>query len=178
VSAVAFQPGGKLLAVAGIDHLATSGQDGQVSLWDLDARKAVKTLRVVVKSPKAGDLTVNSGATAVAFRPDGRVLACAAINRSVRLWDVAEDRVVAELRGHAETVTCLAYSPDGKWLASGSDDRTLRLWDAAPGEPAGAWELDNAVKALAFSPDGRWVYTGNGNTSCYQIEVERIVRGE
>lgn len=178
VSAVAFQPGGKLLAVAGIDHLATSGQDGQVALWDLDARKSVKTLRVVVTSPKAGDLTVNSGATALAFRPDGRVLACAAINRSVRLWDVVEDRVVAELRGHAELVTCLAYSPDGKWLASGSDDRTLRLWDATTGEPAGAWELDNAVKALAFSPDGRWVYTGNGNTSCYQIEVERIVRGE
>jgi WD40 repeat protein len=178
VEALAFHPGGKLLAVAGIDHLATSGQDGQVALWDVEARKAVQSLRVVVKSPTAGELTVNAGATALAFRPDGRVLACAALDGTIRLWDVGQDRVAGELVGHAETVMCLAYSPDGRWLASGGDDRTLRLWDAATGEPAGAWELDNAVKALAFSPDGRWVFTGNGNTSCYQVEVERVVAGE
>ncbi|MFO0842489.1 MAG: hypothetical protein U0797_08850 [Gemmataceae bacterium] len=100
------------------------------------------------------------------------------LDGTVRLWDVGQDRVVGEVAGHAEPVTCLAYSPDGRWLASGSDDRTLRLWDGSTGEPAGAWELDNAVKALAFSPDGKWLFTGNGNTSCYQVEVERIVAGE
>jgi WD40 repeat protein len=176
--ALAFHPGGKLLAVAGIDHLATSGQDGQVVLWDVESRQAVKSLRVVIQSPTAGGLTVNAGATALAFRPDGKVLACAALSGTIRLWDIDQDRVAGELGGHADTVTCLAYSPDGKWLASGSDDRTLRLWDAATGEPAGAWELDNAVKALGFSPDGQWVFTGNGNTSCYQVEVERVVAGE
>jgi WD40 repeat protein len=179
VEALAIQPGGGLLAVAGIDHLATSGRDGQVVLWDVAARKVAFTLRVA-RSVKVGDMAVQSGATALAFRPDGRVLACAGLSkdRPVRLWDLGEDRVVAELRGHADTVTCLAYSPDGEWLASGSDDRTLRLWDAKTGEPGGAWELDNAVRALAFSPDGKWLFTGNANTSCYQIEVERVVRGE
>lgn len=174
VEALAFHPHGRLLAVAGIDWLATSGQDGQVVLWDIEERKQVRSLRVTYPSRETA---VHSGATAIAFRPDGRVLACASLQRSIRLWNLALDGV-RDLTGHADTVTALAYSPDGRWLASGSDDRTLRLWDADTGELAGAWELDNAIKALTFTPDGRHLLTGNGNTSCYQIEVEQILTRE
>jgi WD40 repeat protein len=176
VEAVAFHPDGRLVAVAGIDWLATSGQDGQVVLWDVEERQIKGSLHVALPT-KEGPVSVSGGATALAFRPDGKVLACASLQRTIRLWDLASDSV-EELDGHTDTVTCLAYSPDGKWLASGSDDKTLRVWDVADGELAGAWELDNAIKALAFSPDGKWLFTGNGNTSCYQIEVARVVAEE
>ncbi len=36
----------------------------------------------------------------------------------------------------------------------------------------GVVELDTLVKAIAFAPDGRTVFTGNGNTSCYQFDVQ------
>lgn len=174
VEALAFHPSGRLLAVAGIDWLATSGQDGQVVLWDLEERQVKQTLYVRVPSQTSGEVRVTGGATALVFRPDGKVLACAGLNRAIRLWDLASDKV-QELTGHTETITCLRYSPDGKWLASCSEDRTLRLWDGESGEQVGAWELDNTLKALAFSPNGQWLFTGNGNTSCYQIEVEQIL---
>lgn len=171
VDALAFHPGGRLLAVAGIDWLATSGQDGQVVIWDLDQREVRSSLRV-------GQGTRSCGATALAFSIDGKTLACAELNGRICLWSFEADQILHELQGHTDTITCLAYSPDGRWLASGSDDRTLRIWEAKSGELAGAWELDNAIKALTFSADGKWVFTGNSNTSCYQIELARILSGE
>lgn len=161
VEALALQPDGRLLAVAGIDWMATSGGDGQVVLWDLDARKPARVLP--------------GGATAVAFAPRGQLLAVATLGRSVRVYDVSDGRLVFELRGHLETVLALAYSPEGKWLASAGEDRCVRLWDARSGAAAAAWELDNPVRALAFSGDGRALFTGNANTSCYQIDVAQML---
>jgi WD40 repeat protein len=161
VEALAFHPRGRLLAVGGIDWLATSGSDGQVALWDLHERRQA--------------LTLPGGVTALAFHPEGHHLAAASLEQSVRVWDIRDGRLVGELLGHLGGVTGVAYSPDGKVLASGGDDRTVRLWDPATGEPLGAVELETQVKALAFSPDGKSLFTGNGNTSCYQLEVEQIL---
>ncbi len=162
VDALAFQPGGRLLAIGGIDWLATCGNDGEVVLWHLDERQT--------------KFTLPGGATAIAFDPTGRLLACAGLNRTIRLWDVQDNRVVhEEEQAHSETISCLAWSPDGRLLASGGEDRVIRLWSAASGELAGAWELDNPIESLAFTPDGKQLFTGNGNTSCYQIEVERVL---
>ncbi|HZY87625.1 MAG TPA: WD40 repeat domain-containing protein [Gemmataceae bacterium] len=160
VEALAFAPGGRLLAVGGIDYLATSGLDGRVVLWDVHARKPAAAL--------------HGGAAGLSFHPSGKWLASASLVQSVRVWDVEGGRLVAELLGHLDAVTCVAYSPDGHWLASGSDDRTVRLWDS-DGVQRGMTELDTQVKALAFSPDGRHLFTGNGNGSCYQFEVRQLL---
>jgi WD40 repeat protein len=161
IEALAFHPQDGLLAVAGVDWLATSGSDGVVSLWDVAARREVATFL--------------GGAVAVAFHPSGSQLAVASLVQLVRVWDVTGTQLLAELGGHDEAVTCLAYSPDGRWLVSGSLDRTVRLWDARSGAPAGGMELDTQVKALCFSSDGSHLFTGNGNTSCYQLEVRRLL---
>lgn len=65
----------------------------------------------------------------VAFSPDGRYLAVAAVGgSSVQLVYVNSWTVIRTLEGHTDGVTSVAFSPDGHFLVSGSDDDTVKLW--------------------------------------------------
>jgi WD40 repeat protein len=166
VEALAFQPQAstretRLLAVGGIDWLASRGPEGHIALWDLAQREIVAILP--------------GGSGGLAFHPAGRLLAAATLEQSIAIWDVDARQQRQELTGHLDEVTCVAYSPDGRLLASGSDDRTLRLWDSETGAPLGLAELDTQIKALAFALDGGAIFTGNGTTSCYQLDLHDLL---
>ncbi len=163
VEALAFQSGTGLLAVGGIDWLATGGTDGAIHVWDVvhPARRR----------------TFIGGVRSLAFQPGGHRLAAASLVRTVRVWDVRTGRLVRELSGFADVVNSVAYSPDGSRLAAAAADYTLRLWDCATGTLLGVTELDTQVKVLCFSPDGRSLFTGNANSSCYQLRTQRLLNG-
>jgi WD40 repeat protein len=72
----------------------------------------------------------------VAFSPDGKTLASASVDQTIKLWDVATGKEQATLKGHTEVVFSVAFSPDGKRLASGSKDGTIKLWDVAVSKQA------------------------------------------
>ncbi|GAA2269767.1 hypothetical protein GCM10010145_00070 [Streptomyces ruber] len=102
----------------------------------------------------------------VAFSPDGRTLASAAYDRTVRLWDTATDTLRRTLTGYPDRVYAVAYSPDGRTLATGSKDAKVRLWDTATDTTRRVLTGHTAdVNTVTFSPDGRTLATaGNDRT--------------
>ena len=97
-----------------------------------------------------------------AFSPDGRRLATASFDRTVRIWDIATGRLEQTLRGHEERIYTVAFDKDGQHVVSASADRTAIVWDLADGRPVHVLRghTDN-VRCATFSPSGTLVFTGS-----------------
>ncbi|HMX26892.1 MAG TPA: protein kinase, partial [Blastocatellia bacterium] len=152
--AVAFSPDGRLLAV---------GCDYRDKFRPVDER-----LIRILDAATYRELAVFKGHTddvvSLDFSPDGKTLASASWDNTIKLWEVATTRELATLRGHSDRVWSVRFSPDGKRLASGSTDRSVKLWDVAMGrELATKKTHTDEVFSVAFSPDGKRLASGSND---------------
>jgi WD40 repeat protein len=142
-SVAAWSPDGRLLVLAGF-------HDRSLRLWDA----ATGQFRLLPGQMGGWD-------RAVAFSPDGEILATAAANGAIQLWRLPGMKKLDLLVGHAVQILCLTFSPDGKTLASGGADGALRLWDMKTSKGRVLLQ-DQAggVFALSWSPDGERLACG------------------
>jgi WD40 repeat protein/mono/diheme cytochrome c family protein len=140
ISSLAFSPNGAMLAL---------GSYKEIELLNASDRKIVNKIAGAANQVRA-----------VAFSPDGKLLAAAGGNPAqfgeVKLYNVSDGKELATMRGHRDNIFALAFSPDGKMIATCSYDKMIKLWDVASGKELKTLkDHTDAVFAVAFSPDGK-----------------------
>jgi serine/threonine-protein kinase len=153
------------------DVLATAGSDGAIRIWDLHTRTRLHVLRTEMHFRTGHDAL----ATALAFSPDGALLASGHVDGGVHLWDMGIGQEVPVKFRHDAAVGAVAFSPDGAVLATGGMDSNLKLWDvgaALSGESRRALHRQpSAVTALCFADGGSCLVTGHANRILRVLEA-------
>eukprot|EP00026_Physarum_polycephalum_P007475 Phypoly_transcript_07535.p1 GENE.Phypoly_transcript_07535~~Phypoly_transcript_07535.p1 ORF type:complete len:471 (+),score=84.11 Phypoly_transcript_07535:110-1522(+) len=145
-------------------YLATGCNKG-AQIYDVETGRKEHNF---VDAAREGDLYVRS----VCFSPDGRYLATGAEDKTVKVWDIPQKRLLHTFTGHELDIYSLDYSFNGRYIVSGSGDKKAKVWDVE--KERCVFTLGNeevgpkdGVTSVAISPDGRLVAAGS---------LDRVVR--
>jgi WD40 repeat protein/energy-coupling factor transporter ATP-binding protein EcfA2 len=138
----------------------------QGKFWvDADTRTQVELTLLNTVHNVAAPNTLGGHAkfvNAVSFSPDGKILASASTDNTVKLWDTSTHKVIKTLTGHTNWVFGVSFSPDGKMLASASVDKTVKLWDTSTHKVIKTLTGHiNWVNSVSFSPDSKMLASGS-----------------
>jgi WD40 repeat protein len=165
---VAFSPTEPLVAFA---REGTRGVgQGDAEIWSVPDGSSVGVMR-----PVGGGEDYFTG-WAVAFSPDGRLLASPRDDGSVGIWDVHSGGLVRAITPNVgSAVLSLRFSPDGRTLAVSGGDSFASLWDVATWSQIGPRLTAGGRGAMvAFSPDGRHLLEthANGRGAVWDVDPE------
>lgn len=199
VTALAFSPDGGVLAVGRYGRAeCLDAAGGRVAEFAGLARQVTaaaysrdgKALALAAGEPgRAGSLRVvgvpggkvlweNAAAhkdrvAAVAFAPNGSLLASVSYDRAVKLWDARDGKLLRTLADHSDSVYGVAFHPSGMLLATVSADRAVKVWDVGTGKRNYTLsEATDWLYAVAWSPDGKRLAAGGVDRSLRVWEAD------
>ncbi|KAJ7294300.1 hypothetical protein O6H91_Y267700 [Diphasiastrum complanatum] len=143
--------------------LLSGGYDGFIKVWDFK--------RCDLKSV----LEVGFPLLKMAYHSGNGLLATAADDMSLRLYDVVALRLVRLFQGHTDRITDICFSEDGKWLLSAAMDRSVRVWDVIASKPLHAMHVDAAVTSLSLSPSMDMLATSHVNHNGIYLWANRLI---
>src|SRR5215472_19140232 len=144
---------------------ATGGEDARIAIWNPGERMP----RTVLEGHQAP-------VAALAVSGDGRFLASASWDHTVRLWPIGggRSRVFA---GHSQNVNGVAFTPDGRAVVTAGYDMTLRIWPLSGDSAPTIVTLPTPLNAVAIAPDGD-IVTAGADGRVYLLSATGEQRGD
>jgi WD40 repeat protein len=138
-----------------------------VVLWDVHARKIERLL-----GP-----TAPGGTSGLAFSRDGRLVATAGVEGSMRVYDLTSGRMIGKPGIGHQTIQAVDFSADGKWLVGAGLGSDLLVWNVAERRIEHVIHHGSGLLAIKFAPEGREFATGDfaGNVDFWDAATGRHV---
>jgi WD40 repeat protein len=159
---IAFSPDGHTLAVGGGEY----NELCDVVLLDTVTQRVRSTLKGHTSQIRD-----------VEFSSDGKLLATASHDKTMRLWDVCSAQVLAVGRGHDATLFGVTFSPDGQYIATASSDYTIIIRDTNLQELYHLKGHTQRVKSISFSPDGKTLASASNDGTVKLWDIEAYEKG-
>jgi WD40 repeat protein/energy-coupling factor transporter ATP-binding protein EcfA2 len=162
--------------------------------WQQDTLKYAITgtlQQIVYKGQEQKNLFGHdSGVTSLVFSPDGKTIASASFDNTIKLWS-QDGKLLNTFSGHDnwvrsvvfspdgktnDVVTYVAFSPDGKTIASASQDRTIKLWNRDNNQSKTFLNHSEPIWSLVFSPDGKMIASASQDRTVklWNLESKRV----
>ena len=164
-----LSPDDRTLISGGEDRDPFNNSFFPVKIWNLNTAEVPNLL--------------NQGHTApissLSLSQDGKILASGSQDNTIKIWDVAGEKLIRTLKGHTAPVWSVVLSHDGKTLVSGSQDNTIKIWDVETGTVRHTLtEHNDVVYSVALSPDERTIASGSQDftVKLWNAETGELIR--
>lgn len=169
--AATFSPDGTMIATAVANRIDIWKlvADPKPQLGDNFTYEELLANIEALRQPEAPALTINTeGETlnCIAYTPDGQNIVAAAMDGTVRLWNVATATATAvrDFKGHRDAVCDVDISNDGTTLVTASADSTIRLWNMTTAKEQLCIDKHHGlVLSVDLAPDGSWLASASND---------------